>query len=89
MPDLLEQDYVAREVLGERGIAHGVTAVLDHHAPTGEAPHIRQRLGDRGRGAQPMFGVADALHGVPGRSPGAGARWGAGRPRITSLFSPP
>ena len=80
--DLLEQDHVAREVLGERGIAHGVAAVLDHHAPTGEAPHIRQRLGDRGCGAQPMFGVADALHGVPGRSqapahPGATAGRGS------------
>ena len=66
--DLLQQHDVAREALGERGVAHGVAAILDDHAPAREAPHVGQRLGDRGRGAQPMLGVADALHGVPGRS---------------------
>ena len=48
-PDEPHQHDVLREQVRERGIVHGVPAVLDHHGPAAELPDVRERLGqDRG-----------------------------------------
>ena len=50
--DLLHQHHVAREVLAQLGIAHGVAAILDDEGLAGEPAQVRQRLGKRLRGLQ-------------------------------------
>ena len=44
---ILEQHDVRREALAELLLAHGRTAVLDHHGPPVEVADVRQRLQQR------------------------------------------
>ena len=63
---LLQKHHVARKGFSHGCVAHGMAAIFDDEGAPGEAPHIRQRLGDRLRRAQPFLGLADVFrrHGV-------------------------
>ena len=50
--NLLEQHHVTSEALGQGLVTHSVTTEFDDEGLTREAPHIGQRLRQRGGGLQ-------------------------------------
>ena len=52
--DLAQQHDVAGEHVRQLGITHGVAAVFDHQRLAGVTPHVRHRLGQNRRLAQPI-----------------------------------
>src|SRR5690349_16127116 len=79
--DLLEQHDVAGEDAGELVIHHGVPAILDDEGLAGVALHIRQRLRQGPRRAQPMLRFREVRGLVHGRGL---YRKGWGRERLAN-----